>query len=119
MRMIPFIAALLLAAPAYAHDALGPHGGRQVDAGTKHVELLTKGAGIEVFVADAEGKLADASALKGIAILMVGGKPARIPLSPAGAEKLGGTAAADIDQPAKGAVLITSPDGETAQGKFN
>jgi hypothetical protein len=119
MKYVPLIASLILAPAAQAHDAPGPHGGRQVDSGARHVELLTKGPAIDVFVSDAEGKPLDASALKGIAILIVGGKPARIPLAASGPEKLSGYAAGEIDQPAKGAIQITSPDGETVQGKFN
>ena len=78
MKSIIAFSALLLAFPALAHEAKGPHGGRQVDAGQMHVELITKGPAVEVYVADGAGKPVDASGYKGLAILVVGGKPARI-----------------------------------------
>ena len=111
--------ALLFMAPALAHETKGPHGGRQVDAGKMHVELLAKGAVIDVYVSDGAGKPVDASVYKGLAILLVGGKPARIPLATAGGDRLSGTANADLGPVLKGAVQITSSDGATSQGKFD
>ena len=111
--------ALLTSAPAFAHDAKGPHGGRQVDAGRMHVELLAKGATIDVYVSDAAGKPVDAGSYKGLAILIVGGKPARIPLEPAGGDRLTGTASGELGGALKGAVQITTADGVTVQGKFD
>ena len=42
--------ALLAALPAYAHEAKSLHGGRLVDAGPYHVELVTKDTAIEIFL---------------------------------------------------------------------
>jgi hypothetical protein len=118
MKTAPILAMLLLVSPALAHETKGPHGGQQVDAGAKHVELLTKGATVEVFVLDEDGKLVDAGGYKGVAILVVGGKPARIPLAPAGGDHLTGVAPAEMAEPVKGAVQITTPDGHILQGTF-
>jgi hypothetical protein len=119
MKALLAIPALLLAtAPALAHETKGPHGGRQVDAGAMHVELITKGPAIDVYVADGAGKPVDASTFKGLAILVVGGKPARIVLAPAGGDRLTGAAPADLGATVKGAVQITTNTGVTAQGKF-
>jgi hypothetical protein len=112
-------ALLLVAAPALAHETKGPHGGRQVDAGAMHVELITKGPAVDVYVADNDGKPVDASGYKGLAILVVAGKPARIPLAPAGSDRLTGAAPADLGATVKGAVQITTSSGTTAQGKFD
>jgi hypothetical protein len=117
MKITIALAALLAATPALAHESKGAHGGRQVDAGKMHVELVTKGPAVEVYVYEGEGKAADVAGYKGLAILVVGGKPARIPLTPAG-DHLTGTAASDLAANAKGAVQITTPAGATATGKF-
>lgn len=118
MKKMTVVSVLLLAAtPGFAHETKGPHGGRQVDAGQMHVELITKDTSVDVYVADGAGKPVDASGYKGLAILLVGGKPARIPLAPAG-DHLTGTAPADVGGSAKGAVQITNAAGATAQGKF-
>jgi hypothetical protein len=116
--MIALSALLLAASPVLAHESKGPHGGRQVDAGAMHVELITKGPAIDVYVADGAGKPVDATGYKGLAILVVAGKPARIPLAPAGSDRLTGTAPADLGASVKGAVQITTSGGVTAQGKF-
>ncbi len=118
-HVITLAASLFLTAPALAHDTKGPHGGRQVDAGKMHVELVAKGAAVDVYVSDAAGKPVDASAFKGLAILIVGGKSTRIPLAPAGGDRLTGTANADLAATPKGAVQITTADGATLQGKFD
>jgi hypothetical protein len=120
MKALLALPVLLLAAgPALAHESRGPHGGRQVDAGAMHVELITKGSTVDVYVADGAGKPVDASGYKGLAILVVGGKPARIALAPAGADKLTGTAPADLGESVNGAVQITTNAGATAQGRFD
>jgi hypothetical protein len=121
MKAMLIAAGVLFAAAgvALAHDQTGPHGGHQVDAGKMHVELLVKDATIDVYLADELAKPVDASGYKGLAILIVGGKAARIPLAPAGSDKLTGTAPAEFKGEPKGAVQITSPSGATVQGKFD
>jgi hypothetical protein len=120
MKTIMALSALLLTTPAaLAHESKGPHGGRQVDAGQMHIELLTKGPTVDVYVADGAGKAMEAAAYKGLAILVVGGKPARIPLVSAGGDRLTGTAPADFAATVKGAVQITNGSGTIAQAKFD
>ncbi|MDB5572792.1 MAG: uncharacterized protein JWN93_3975 [Hyphomicrobiales bacterium] len=118
LKTLPLFALFLLAAPAQAHEAKGPHGGRQVDAGQMHVEMVANGAVIDVYVSDAKGEPVDASGYKGLAILVVAGKPLRVPLASAGKDRLTGTAPVDVGRP-KGAVQITSGGGATVQGKFD
>jgi hypothetical protein len=119
MKIVAVSALLLAGAPALAHESKGPHGGRQTDAGQMHVELVTNGPTIDVYVSDGAGKPVDASGYKGLAILVIGGKPARIPLAPAGADKLTGPAPGVVGAAAKGAVQITTEAGVTAQAKFD
>jgi hypothetical protein len=119
LKTLTLIAGVALATQAFAHEAKGPHGGRLVDAGDLHVEMVTSGPKIDVYVSDADGKPVDASGYKGLAILVVGGKPLRIPLAPTGPDRLTGAAQAELGGAPKGAVQITKGGGATVQGKFN
>lgn len=105
--------------PARAHDAKGPNGGQLTDAGKYHVELVGKGTRIEVFVSDANDKPLPATGFKALAILVIDGKPQRIPLQPDGADRLAGASPAPLASPAKGVLQLTAPDGTIAQAKFN
>ncbi|MDE3749373.1 hypothetical protein [Methylobacterium radiotolerans] len=119
LQRLTLAAALLAASGAYAHEAAGTHGGRVADAGDFHVELVTKGEAVDVYVSDGRQKPVAATGFKGTAILIVGGKPARVPLEPADGNRLTGKAAAAVGERPKGAVQLTGPGGATASGKFN
>ncbi|SOR30644.1 conserved protein of unknown function; putative exported protein [Methylorubrum extorquens] len=116
---VTLVAALLAATTVCAHETSGQHGGRVTDAGKFHVELVAKGETVEVFLSDGEQKPVAAAGFKGTAILVVGGKPARVPLEPADGNRLSGKAAVALGDSPKGAVQLTGPDGATASGKFN
>ena len=105
--------------PARAHDATGPNGGQLIDAGKYHVELVGKGTRLEVFVTDANDAPLPATGFKALAILVIEGKPQRIPLQPEGTDRLTGTAPAPLPSPPKGVVQLTAPDGTVAQARFN
>lgn len=102
-----------------AHETSGQHGGRVTDAGSFHLELVASGEAVDVFVSDAGQRPVPSAGFKGLAILMVGGKPARIPLEPANGNRLSGKAEVALGDRPKGAIRITTPDGSTASGKFN
>lgn len=123
MRFSQIGAAILLAASVSAAAAhgpkLGPNGGQQADAGSLHVEVVSKGTNLVVFLRDQADKPVAAEGYKGTAIFVIGGKPQRIPLAPAGENMLSGTAAVAIPSTIKGAVQITTPSGGTAQAKLN
>jgi len=107
-----------IAVPAAAHDAEnGPHGGRVVEAGSYHIELVAKDSTVDVFLTNADDKPVSAAGFKGTAILVVDGKAQRIVLQASGAKLTG---KADVALPAqpKGAVQLTAPDGKTASAKF-
>lgn len=103
---------------ACAHEGTGDKGGRIVDAGPYHIELVTKDRRVEVWVYDAKEKPVSPAGFKGTAILVVGGKPARVVLAPADA-RLAGEAEVALGANPKGVVQITGPDGAPASGKFN
>ena len=72
--------ACLFASPALAHETTGPNGGKLVDAGAYHVELVAKGRNVEVYLTDSADKPLPAAGFKGTAILVVDGKPQRLTL---------------------------------------
>jgi len=120
LKILFAVTAVLLALPALGHDlAKGPSGGRDVLAGDYHVELVARSNVIEVFLTDTGDKPVPPAGFKGVAILLVGGKSARIALEPTGDTRLSGTAASNLPAEPKGVVQITAPNGKTAQAKFN
>ncbi len=113
-------ALLLLATPALAHEPRkGPNGGLLVDAGAYHVEVVSGGMTVDVFLSDSADKPVAAEGFKATAVLAVAGKSVRILLTPAGGSRLTGQSAAPLPADPKGAVLLTAPDGKTAQARLN
>lgn len=110
--------ALALGGGALAHETAGRHGGRVADAGPYHVELVTRGAEVVVHVSDGAQKPVPAAGFRGTAILVVDGKPARVPLEPQAGDSLAGRAASDLGAAPRGVVQITAPDGARASGRF-
>jgi hypothetical protein len=113
-------AAFLIAAlPATAHEiSKGPNGGRVVEAGPYHVELVVETKAIAVYVSDAKEKPIPATGFKGLAILTVSGKAQRIELTPAD-NRLAGSSPVVIPAEVNGVVQLTGPDGKTAQGRYH
>jgi hypothetical protein len=89
-----------------------------VDAGDYHVELVTKGKAVSVYLRDGDDKAIAADGAKATAIFVVAGKPERIELKPSGSNTLTGEAGVELPAAPKGAVQITLPGGKTAQAKF-
>jgi hypothetical protein len=118
-RHAALICAMLLAGPAYAHGPeKGAHGGRQVDAGDYHVEMVAKDTTLAVYIRDQNSKPVDAKGYNATGIFVVAGKPQRIELKHDAANKLTGTAAVPLPATLKGAVQIKLPSGRTVQAKF-
>lgn len=114
-------AAMLLVVPSLvlAHaPKVGANGGAQADAGSFHVEVVPQGTALQVFLNDHSEKAVATAGFRGTAIFVIDGKPQRIPLAPAGDNKLTGTAAVPIPSSPKGAVQIMTPAGSTVQAKF-
>jgi hypothetical protein len=112
--------ALILPLSAEAHEPrIGPNGGLLVDAGPHHVEVLAKGNIVDIYISDAADRPLPATGFKATAVLVVNGKPQRIALEPADTRRLSGTAAVALPTPLKGVVLLTAPDGKTAQARLN
>ena len=110
------------AVAAHAHgkaSAKGPHGGAVTHAGNYHVELVTKGTTVDLFVTDGKDRPVPANGMQATALLVVKGKPQRVTLEPAEGSRLSGEALVPLPARVKGAVRLTGPNGKTAQGKFN
>ncbi|MCC6776012.1 MAG: hypothetical protein IT537_05140 [Hyphomicrobiales bacterium] len=120
LRSILLTAALVLAiTSATAHaPKVGANGGAQADAGSFHVEVVPQGSMLDVFLRDHSDKAVLTTGYKGTAVFVVDGKAQRIPLAPAGENKLTGTATVTLPKEPKGAVQITTPAGSTVQAKF-
>jgi hypothetical protein len=119
-KVLLFMGLLALsAAPLAAHEVQsGPNGGRIVEGGNYHFELVTRGDTVEVFLTDMADKPVPVTGYRGAAILVVDGRSQRIPLEPA-ADRLAGRAATPLPARPRGAVQLTAPDGRTAQARFN
>jgi hypothetical protein len=114
---LALLTAVIAASPALAHDAEGSHGGRIVDAGEYHVELVAKASAIEVFVTDGKDRPV-AATFKGVAILLVDGKQQRIPLESAAPGRLTGKTNAAGSSTVKGVVQLTGSDGKSVTARF-
>lgn len=121
LRQIAAAALLIVTTSiASAHaPKVGANGGAQADAGSFHVEIVSQGMTLQVFLRDHSDKAVPTDGYKGTAIFVIDGKPQRIPLTSAGENKLTGTSTVSIPSELKGAVQITTPSGSTVQAKFN
>ena len=118
-RRFLIAAAALAPSWAWAHEPRkGPHGGILVDAGPYHVEVTVKGTTVDVYVSDGGDRPLPAAGFKATAILAIDGKPQRIVLGPADSNRLTGQSTTPAQGTLKGAVLLTAPDGKTAQAKL-
>jgi hypothetical protein len=117
--MVVLVGALALTAAAYAHGpGKGKNGGRQVDTGDYHVELVAKDKALALYISDEDQKPVDAKGFKATGIFVVGGRAQRIELTPEAANKLSGTSSVPLPADLKGAVQIALPTGGTVQAKF-
>ena len=111
---------LLTALPTVAHEfEKGPNGGRLVEVGAHHVELVVKENVVNVFVTDANDKPLSIDGFRGVAIFTISGKAQRIPLEPKAGTRPSGTTPVALPAEPVGVVQITAPDVKTAQGRFH
>lgn len=113
------VGVLLAVGSSAAHEVkAGPNGGRVVEAGDHHVELVMKNNMVDVFLTDHNDKALPAAGYKGIVIVAIDGKSQRIVLAPVDSTRLSGQAAGAMPAQPKGVVQITQPNGKTVQAKF-
>jgi hypothetical protein len=104
--------------PALAHDPKPRHGGSIVIAGSYHVELVTNGTQVDVYLLDHGDKPVATKGRKGLAILVIDGKSVRIPLASSEDKKLSGISPTAAAGAPKGVVQITEPTGGTVNARF-
>ncbi len=78
-------AALVLAIPVHAadtHSHAGKHGGKLVESGHHHVEIVAKDGVLDVHVNDEDGKPEDIKDAKATAVVLSEGKKEAITLAP-------------------------------------
>jgi hypothetical protein len=110
---------LFFATAALPHEpGLGPNGGMRVDAGPYRVELVPNGTRVDAHVTMDDDSAVATETMKGTAILVLDGKPVRIPLEPAAPGVLSGDTGSAVPENVKGAVQLTDADGKTVQAKF-
>jgi hypothetical protein len=121
MKIFALALVALLVAPAVLAHApkIGDHGGPQTNAGPFHLEVVVKDATLDVYLNTHALKPVPTEGFKGVAIFKSqDGAPIRIPLTPAGDNKLRGVAPAPLPAQIEGAVQITPITGSTVVGKF-
>jgi methionine-rich copper-binding protein CopC len=121
MRSIVIAAALAIASTAaQAHEiAKGPNGGPVVDSAGHHVEMVSSGTDLTLFLTDATDKPLSAEGSKSArAIVQDGGKTSTVPLSAAAPNKLIGSLPQPLGAGARVVVSATMADGHVVQARF-
>jgi hypothetical protein len=118
--IVALASVLITAIPGAAHEVeKGPNGGRVVEAGSNHIELIVNANAVDVFVTDASDKPVLVNGFKGVAIFTNSGKVQRIVLEPKDGARLSGTAPVALPVQPAGVVQLIAPDGKTVQGRFH
>jgi hypothetical protein len=118
-KIVALASVLISAIPTAAHEVeKGPNGGRVVEAGSNHVELVVNANGVDVFVTDASDKPVSIDGFKGVVIFTISAKAQRIVLEPKDGARLSGTAPVTLPARPAGVVQLTAPDGKTTQARF-
>lgn len=111
--------AMGFAAGVRAHDVeKGPNGGLMVTAGEHHLELVSQGAEIVVFLMDKKHEPVPAKGANGRAIVQAGGKTSTIVLSAGDGNRLVGKAESPLATGARVVVSASVPGAATVQGRF-
>jgi hypothetical protein len=122
MKLFTLALVALLGAPVLtlAHaPKIGDHGGPQTNAGPFHLEVVVKDAALDVYLNSHAFKPVETAGYKGVATFKsLDGAPIRIPLTPAGDNKLSGLAPSPLPAQLEGDVQIITATGGSVLGKF-
>jgi hypothetical protein len=120
LKMFAAAIALMVAMPAIAHEPKPRHGGRVVEAGSFHVEMVAQDTALSIHLVDHDDKAVAVKGYKGVAIFSVGGKSERVVLAPSEDAKLmSGKATVALPKQPKGVVQITPPNGKVIRARFD
>ena len=103
-----------------AHEtAKGPNGGPVADSAGHHLEMVSKGTELVLFLTgEADKPLASAGTKNARAIVQDGGKTTSVPLQPAEPNRLVGTLPSPLAKGARVVVSATMADGHAVQARF-
>ena len=112
---------LALASPAFAegeHDHSGKHGGKVVESGHHHLEVVTKDGTIEIYVEGEDGKPEDVKDAKAKATILSEGKKEDVVLSPDTANALKGTGSFKAVKGTTIVITLTMPGHDAEQARI-
>lgn len=116
------LAALIALAPAFAeekgHTHKGEHGGKVVESGHHHVEIVAKDGVLEVYVNGEDGKPEDIKNAKASAAVLSEGKKIDIALAPDAANALKGTGVFKAVKGTTVVVTLTMPGHQPEQSRI-
>jgi hypothetical protein len=105
-----------LAAGGHHHD--GKHGGMMGDTnGHHHVELVTEGQSMTLYVLHDDGELEDVSGAKATATVLSGGEMEKITLAPSG-DALKGEGSVELGTGDTVVITLTMPGHKPEQARF-
>lgn len=100
------------------HTHKGEHGGRMVDSGHHHVEIVAKDGVLEVYVNGEDGKPEDIKDAKASAAILSEGKKTDIVLAPDASNSLRGTGTFKAVKGTTVVVTLTMPGHQPEQSRI-
>lgn len=112
---------LTLASAAFAegqHSHAGKHGGKVVESGHHHLEVVTKDGAIEIYVEGEDGKPEDVKDATAKATILSEGKKEDVILSPGDAHALKGTGTFKAVKGTTIVITLTMPGHDAEQARI-
>lgn len=100
------------------HTHAGKHGGKVVESGHHHIEVVAKDGVLELFVEGDDGKSEDVKDAKAKATVLSEGKKAEITLAPDPANSLKGTGSFKASKGTVIVVTLTMPGHDPEQARI-
>jgi hypothetical protein len=120
--LVALLGAIVAAtAPSLAHEGsahTGKHGGKVVDTGHHHVEIVAKDGAIEVYLEHDDGKAEDVKDAKASATVLSAGKTEVIALTPDAGNFLKGSGAFTAGKGTTIVVTLTMPGHKPEQARI-
>jgi hypothetical protein len=104
-----------LAGGGHSHD--GKHGGKVVETGHHHIEVVAKDGLIQVYLEHEDGKAEDVAGAKATATVLSGGKKEDVALTPDPANFLKGTGSFTAEKGTTIVITLTMPGHKPEQAR--
>jgi hypothetical protein len=120
-KLLISILALIVASAASAHaagDHAGKYGGKVVESGHHHLEVVAKDGGLEIYVEGEDGKPEDVSKAKATAVVLAEGKKHDVELTPAAGNLLKGSGSFKAAKGTTIVITLTMPDHKPEQARI-